>query len=40
MTITSADLPTAVPLFMAGETELVINSMAPPPKILTSNMTR
>lgn len=25
--ITSADLPTAVPLFMAGETELVINSM-------------
>ena len=27
VTITSADLPTAVPLFMAGETELVINSM-------------
>lgn len=25
--INSADLPTAVPLFMAGETELVINSM-------------
>ena len=25
--ITSADLPTAIPLFMAGETDLVINSM-------------